>query len=108
MIDELNAFLEFPKYDPHGDPIPDKEGNLHIIKKKLLSGLSEGEKGICVGVKDSSAAFLQFLDKQKIALGKEIKIHAKETFDNSFVLIVDGRKISISNKISNNLYIQTT
>jgi DtxR family Mn-dependent transcriptional regulator len=107
LIDQLDAFLEFPKRDPHGDPIPDKEGNLHQIKKRVLSSLQEGEKGICVGVKDSSSAFLQFLDKQQIALGKEIKVISKEAFDDSLTIKINERELSISNKIANNLYIQT-
>ena len=106
LIDELDAFLEYPKQDPHGDPIPDKHGNLHPIKKRLLSSMSEGEKGICIGVKDSSAAFLQFLDKQKIALGKEVKVLSKEVFDDSLTIAINKKELSISNKIANNLYIQ--
>lgn len=108
LIDELDAFLDYPKHDPHGDPIPDKEGNLHHIKKRLLSSMEPGELGICVGVKDSSSSFLQFLDKQKIALGKTIQIVSKEVFDDSFMIKIDTREFSISNKIANNLYIQTT
>ncbi|MDT7832573.1 metal-dependent transcriptional regulator [Flavobacteriaceae bacterium S356] len=107
LIDELDAFLEFPKRDPHGDPIPDKEGNLHQIKKRLLSSMQPGEAGICVGVKDSSAAFLQFLDKQKIALGKSVEVLSKEVFDDSLTIKIDEKELSISNKIANNLYIQT-
>ncbi len=108
LIDELDAFLEFPKQDPHGDPIPDKDGNLHQIKKRLLASMELGEVGICVGVKDSSSAFLQFLDKQKIALGKKIEVISKETFDDSLTIKIETRELSISNKIANNLYIQTT
>jgi len=107
LIDELDAFLDFPKRDPHGDPIPDKEGNLHQIKKRLLSSMQPGEVGICVGVQDSSSAFLQFLDKQKIALGKRVEVLSKETFDDSLTIKIDAKELSISNKIANNLYIQT-
>jgi DtxR family Mn-dependent transcriptional regulator len=108
LIDELDVFLDFPKRDPHGDPIPDKDGNLHQIKKAVLSSLRIGDKGICVGVKDSSATFLQFLDKQNIALGKEIEVLSKEAFDDSLIIRIGTKELSISNKIANNLYIQTT
>ncbi|MGB0879253.1 MAG: metal-dependent transcriptional regulator [Polaribacter sp.] len=106
LIDELDAFLGFPKQDPHGDPIPDKKGNLQIVKKSLLSTLQENESGICVGVYDSSSEFLQFLDKQGIALGQKIKVLDKEPFDGSLSIELNNKKLSISNKISNNLYIQ--
>jgi DtxR family Mn-dependent transcriptional regulator len=106
LINELDALLGFPKQDPHGDPIPDKEGNCHPLEKKLLATLSIGEKGICIGVHDSSSAFLQFLDKQKIALGNEIKVLGKESFDDSIQIQIANRELSVSNKIANNLYIK--
>lgn len=106
LIDEIDALLGFPKYDPHGDPIPDKEGNLDQIEKSLVSTLKVNEKGICVGVHDSSATFLQFLDKQQIALGQEITILEKEDFDGSMTIKINQKEITISNKIANNLYVQ--
>lgn len=106
LINELDAFLGFPKRDPHGDPIPDKNGNLHTIEKSLLSTFDVGEQGVCVGVNDSSSEFLKFLDKQGIALGKTITIVEKEPFDGSLIIEIEGRTLSISNKIANNLYIQ--
>lgn len=106
LTDELDAFLGFPKQDPHGDPIPDKDGNYHQIEKRLLSSLKNNEAGICVGVKDSSSEFLQFLDKQEISLGQKITVLEKEPFDDSLHIEIGDRKFSISNKIANNLYIQ--
>ncbi|WP_408036868.1 metal-dependent transcriptional regulator [Tenacibaculum aestuarii] len=106
LINELDAFLEYPKRDPHGDPIPDKEGNLQVIEKSLLSTLKENEIGVCVGVDDSSSEFLRFLDKQGVALGKQIKVIEKEPFDGSLVIEMDGKTLSVSNKIASNLYIQ--
>ena len=106
LIDELDAFLGFPKYDPHGDPIPDKNGNLPKIDKCLLATMRVNEFGICIGVKDSSSEFLQFLDKKKIALGKKITVLEKEPFDGSILISIDDEEISVSNKIANNLFIQ--
>ncbi|MGG6229940.1 metal-dependent transcriptional regulator [Tenacibaculum sp. SDUM215027] len=106
LINELDAFLGYPKRDPHGDPIPDKEGNLQIIEKSLLSTLKKNEVGVCVGVDDSSSEFLRFLDKQGIALGKQIKIIEKEPFDGSLMIEMEGKILSVSNKIASNLYLQ--
>tara|TARA_R110002073_G_scaffold325109_1_gene503744 strand:+ start:4633 stop:5289 length:657 start_codon:yes stop_codon:yes gene_type:complete len=107
LINELDAFLGFPKTDPHGDPIPDKDGNFQKIEKRLLSTLEESEFGICVGVNDSSSEFLKYLSKHKISLGQKIKVMSKESFDGSLIIVADGKEISISNKISNNIYIQS-
>ncbi|WP_405611358.1 metal-dependent transcriptional regulator [Polaribacter sp. Asnod1-A03] len=106
LVDQIDAFLGFPTHDPHGDPIPDKEGELKIVEKSLLSTLSKNEKGICIGVDDSSSEFLQFLDKKGITLGKQITVLEKEEFDDSLSIIINDKKMSISNKIANNLYIK--
>ncbi|MCM4159071.1 metal-dependent transcriptional regulator [Antarcticibacterium flavum] len=107
LIKELDRFLEFPKRDPHGDPIPDAEGNFTVFNKVLLADLDKGEAGICVGVKDSSPAFLQFLDKHRIALGKEIKVLEKEDFDQSMKIKLEKEELRISHQISGNLFIKT-
>jgi len=106
LINELDVLLGFPKQDPHGDPIPDKNGNLQVINKSLLSTLNKNEVGICIGVNDSSSEFLQFLDKQGIALGQQIEVLEKEPFDGSLTIKIKGKKLSISHKIATNLYIQ--
>lgn len=108
LIRELDRFLGFPKRDPHGDPIPDAEGNFKVLNKVLLSDLKKGESGIFVGVKDSSKTFLQFLDKRNIALGSEIKIIDKEPFDQSVLIKMNDEELRVSNLISGNIYIKTT
>lgn len=106
LINQLDSLLGFPTHDPHGDPIPDKDGNINTIDKILLSTLSKNESGLCVGVNDSSSEFLRFLDKKKITLGKKITVLEKEDFDDSLFIEIDGEKLSISKKIANNLYIK--
>lgn len=107
LIKELDRFLNFPRRDPHGDPIPDENGKFSVSDKILLSELETGKSGVCVGVRDSSPEFLQYLDKNKIALGKEIVVLEKEEFDESLKISVQGDKMRISRTISANLYIKT-
>lgn len=104
---ELDAFLGFPKTDPHGDPIPDHEGRFDSVEKRLLSSLKENEVGVCVGVDDSSSNFLQYLDKNGISLGKKIEVLSIESFDGSLSIKVAGKALSISNKIATNIYIRS-
>jgi|TARA_B110000908_G_scaffold160528_1_gene203844 DtxR family Mn-dependent transcriptional regulator len=106
LINQLDALLGFPTHDPHGDPIPDKDGNVNTVDKILLSTFNKDESGVCVGVNDSSSEFLRFLDKKKITLGKKITVLEKEDFDDSLSIEIDGEKLSISKKIANNLYIK--
>ncbi len=108
LICELDKFLGFPKRDPHGDPIPDAGGNFSVSNKMLLSDVEKGHSGICVGVRDSSAPFLQFLDKNAIALGKELKVLEKESFDQSMLVKINDKELRISHLISGNLYVKTS
>ena len=106
LIDKLDEMLNFPQYDPHGDPIPSKDGSLPTGEKHLLSNLPLESSGICVGVKDSSSSFLKFLDKHKIALGHHIELVDREEFDNSLYVKVEGRQIHLSHQIASNLYVK--
>jgi DtxR family Mn-dependent transcriptional regulator len=108
LISELDRFLGYPKRDPHGDPIPDDQGNFKILNKVLLSELKKGESGIFVGVKDSSVAFLQFLDKRNIGLGDEIKIIEREPFDQSVLIKINEQELRVSHLISGNIFIKIT
>jgi DtxR family Mn-dependent transcriptional regulator len=106
LINKLDEFLNFPTEDPHGDPIPNADGQIVVIKKQLLSEFEKNKIGICVGVKDTSSDFLKYLDKQEIALGSAIEIIEKELFDSSFTIRVGNKEMTISNKIASNLYIK--
>lgn len=106
LINKLDTFLGFPVADPHGDPIPDANGVIKKIEKQLLSEVEINESFHCVGVKDSSTDFLKYLDKQKIALGSVVKVIDKEDFDDTLTVEIDGKRLTISNKIANNLYVQ--
>ncbi|MGB7394556.1 MAG: metal-dependent transcriptional regulator [Pricia sp.] len=106
LIDRLDSLLGFPRVDPHGDPIPTKEGEFKTLVKKLVSEVTIGSEGVCIGVKDSSEAFLNFLDKNHIALGDTIKVLDKEEFDGSLQIKIGERRMQISKQIAGNLYIE--
>lgn len=106
LINKLDDFLDNPTEDPHGDPIPDREGRIVKIEKQLLSELSENQSGICVGVKDTSSEFLKYLDKQEISLGSKIEFLSRESFDLSLRIKVNGKELTISNKIASNLFVK--
>ncbi|AXP80430.1 Iron-dependent repressor IdeR [Mariniflexile rhizosphaerae] len=106
LIDELDKLLDYPTHDPHGDPIPDKSGDIKKTDKILLFNLADNAKGVCVGVKDTSSAFLKYLDKHKIALGSEITVLSREDFDDSMVIKIGDTSMSISQTVANNLFVE--
>ncbi|MEO1257671.1 MAG: metal-dependent transcriptional regulator [Bacteroidota bacterium] len=107
LINRLDEFLGNPKFDPHGDPIPDADGNFTKRKQIVLAALKEGESGVVVGVQEHSSAFLQYLDKMELGLGVQIKVIEIFEFDSSVkVRLSNGKEFTISNKVSDNLLVQ--
>lgn len=106
LIDKLEEFLGFPSHDPHGDPIPDKYGNIDFHKNLMLAAVEVDTTCKVIGVKDSSSAFLKYLDLKKIELGSVIKVISKETFDNSITIEINQQLLSISHQISKNLFVK--
>ena len=106
LIYKLDEYLGFPLFDPHGDPIPNANGEIQKIDKLLLSDAVFNQNYICVGVKNSSVEFLQYLDKKNIFLGVPIKVISSEKFDQSLTINLNSDTISISHKIAENLYIK--
>ena len=106
LTNELDRFLGYPTKDPHGDPIPNLAGFIKYTTKVLLSDLKKGEMGTFVGVKDSSSAFLKFLDKRKISLGSLIEILHIEDFDDSLHVSIGNTNLTISMKSANNIYLK--
>lgn len=106
LVKRLDTFLENPKYDPHGDPIPDEAGNLQHHKDITLSSLTVGEKGVIVGVKEHSTSYLKYLESINLVLGAEIKVNEIVDFDHSMSISIGKGSANISNQASKNLIVK--
>lgn len=107
LTDRLDSFLNFPKFDPHGDPIPDKNG---IFKDKFktipLSDVTVGKGVLVTGVEDGSIEFFQFLKHHEIGLGTIIYIKDKYAFDHSILIEINGKEINLSSLVTQKIYVQ--
>lgn len=92
LLDELDKLLGYPKFDPHGDPIPDKTGKLPVIKSRPLAEAETGRKMKVINVVDNSPAFLKYLDKQNIGLNDMITVKEIQDFDKSVLVELKGKK----------------
>ena len=106
LIDEIDALLGFPTLDPHGDPIPNKEGQITVRKKVRLSTLRENDETILLAVKDSSDSFLRYLNKKRIAIGNAIKVLHIEPFDSSILICINGTEMLITNEVAEHLLVK--
>ncbi|MCM4152381.1 metal-dependent transcriptional regulator [Arenibacter sp. N53] len=107
LIKKLEAYLGSPKFDPHGHPIPNGNGEITKVNRVSLAEFRIEEVGIFVGVKDSSDSFLKYLSKNKIAIGDTLKLLYIEPFDNSFLIYTNSRQFVISENVAKNLYLKS-
>jgi len=107
LIDKLDHFLAYPQIDPHGDPIPQKNGTIAKLNQKLLSELKNGEEGVITGIKKGTPSLLNFLDQKNIKLGDQIQLISILEFDQSAEVIIHKKTINLSEKICSNLLIET-
>lgn len=106
LMRRLDEFLSFPTLDPHGDPIPAEDGVMRRPAHRLLADLAVGERGTLAALKDTSAPFLQYLDKVGLPLGAQLKVLDKVAFDNSLELRINrDRVVLISAEVGRNLFI---
>ena len=106
LLRRLDEFLGFPRLDPHGDPIPGEDGAVRRPRSRLVADLTVGEQGTVVAVKDSSPAFLRYLDKVGLSLGATLEVLNKVEFDNSLEIKVNKKqKALISAEVSRNLLV---
>ncbi len=106
LIDKLDGYLGFPTHDPHGDPIPDSEGNLTLIARYPLAEVAEGQRVEMIAVKDTSDAFLKYLNHKNIAIGTVFEITHIESYDNSRIIKVGEKEIMITHEVAENIFIK--
>lgn len=106
LADRLDKFLEFPQFDPHGDPIPQANGKIPEIAKVLLAEKMAGDTCQIIAIKDSSPEFLQYLNELSIDIGTKISITGKIAFDNSFTIKIDGNNFTVSEKFVNSIFVK--
>lgn len=106
LIQRLDEFLGAPAYSPHGNPIPNAQGEIVHKASVVLTSLEAGGSGIIIAIKEATSPFLQYLNKRNIYLGAKIMVIEKLPFDQSMDISVDQLpKINISQKVSDNILI---
>jgi len=106
LILELDKFLGYPEKDPHGALIPNQKGEYKIIPKVTLSSLAIGDRCRLTSVKDSSVSFLQYVSKIGLVLSSEVFVEDIQGFDQSMLIAFDGKKVTISKKFADNVFVE--
>lgn len=106
MVDRLEAFLGYPSFDPHGDPIPDKNGNIKIKSSISLASAQKGRTYLVINLADTSDSFLDYLGKLNIKPGTKLKLAEQNDYDHSSIILVRKESIQLSEKAARNILVQ--
>ena len=107
LIDRLDLFLDFPKFDPHGDPIPDSQGNMSIVQQVCLAELPTGKHAQVTSVSNQSTDLLELLSHKHLKIGARLEVMAKFGFDSSLELkIKDQQTVNISEQLARVLFVK--
>ncbi len=105
LISRLDAYLDNPMFDPHGDPIPDSKGKIKLVKHLPLAELPLKKVAKVTSIKDQSAGMLQMLKHYNIQIGSTIKLNRKFEFDGSIEIKIEKLPVSIiSEQLAKNIY----
>ena len=106
LINKMEEMLDFPEFDPHGDPIPDKNGLLPKQRHTIpLSLAAKGEAVEVVRVNDFDNSFLKYLSGIGINLNKKFTIKNVLGFDKSMIISIDNKEVNISSTIAANVFV---
>ena len=105
LIRRLESFLGSPSVDPHGDPIPDENGNIKKLKTQPLTESLIKKKLTIISLANSSDEFLKYLDKIGLMIGDTLQISEIEDFDKSITVLHKKNSITLSKEAANNILV---
>jgi DtxR family transcriptional regulator, Mn-dependent transcriptional regulator len=105
LIDKLDEYLGYPKFDPHGDPIPDSKGKLRHAHEILLIQLPLNKKAEVCRVSNQSVEMLDLLQHKNIRIGTKLEVKNNFSFDGSIEIKVRNAIITISEQLAKNIFV---
>ena len=105
LVDQLDKLLGYPEYDPHGDPIPNANGEIGGIHQTTLIQESVGKELAVVGVRNDSPAFLQYITQLGLVINSKVTIKSVHEFDGSLDVDIDGKPQLVSQKVAENVFV---
>lgn len=105
FINSLDYVLGYPKYDPHGHPIPDIKGKIHNVNSIPLSSAEKGMNCFVSSVNDRSREILRHLKEIGIKLNSELKIIGVLSIDGSVIICINRKKHLLSKRIAESIFV---
>jgi DtxR family Mn-dependent transcriptional regulator len=107
LVDKLDEFLAYPKFDPHGDPIPDTNGKMEASKQISLSEMQVNKPAKICYIANQSELLLEHLQEKKIRMGALIVVKRKFSYDDSLAIKLDNKiMLTISSQLAKNIFVK--
>ena len=106
LFERMDELLEYPTIDPHGSPIPSKDGSIQWVSYETLNNCIVGQTVVLKALTQSSTEFLEFLNSRQLSLETELTILKKESFDESISVQVDDQKMMLTKQVAERLLVQ--
>ncbi len=106
FFNRMNELLGNPAFDPHGSPIPDKNGNISCDNYLKLSETEQGDELILKALTEDNNEFLKFLNSKKLRLGIKIVVNHVETFDKSMTISYNESEVTLSREVCERLFVE--
>ena len=90
LADRLDKILGFPEYDPHGDPIPGKDGSVTAYSRTPLTEVDAGQTTRVARVSDDDPALLRYLGELGMVPGAEVTVTSRAPFSGPMHIRVGG------------------
>lgn len=109
LVDKLDAFLGYPRFDPHGDPIPDSNGKMAAQRQVNLIDLHLNLPAEIVSVGSQSTELLELLRHKHLSIGTMIEVKKRFAFDHSMEIKIKGHPaFIISQQLAQALFVRQT
>lgn len=108
LIDKLDEFLGHPKFDPHGDPIPDSKGKITAQPQEPLATMPVNTLVEITAVGSQSTELLELLKHKGLQMGTRLEVKRLFEFDGSMELRIKNQQtITVSRELSSVLFVKT-
>ena len=106
LVQRLDNFLGNPLFDPHGDPIPDKNGKIPVIKQQSLAEIPFKKNVTVSSVSNQTAQMLDMLKHYNIVLGTQLMVLKRFEFDGSLeIKVLKQSACIISEQVAKNVFV---
>jgi len=106
FAEKITSILGDPKFDPHGHPIPTKDGKIPLYQEFMLTEAKDNTEVMIRRLGDSDPKLLEYLEKSGLMPGISLKVVEKQPFSGPLTVIINGKEKIIGHEVAKNLFVE--